>query len=82
MPKAIDKPKPLRMKRNMKFPGDPLAPNAAICTAWQIKLCDEDHTPECGRSIEVEPLCFDEGDGDKLRKLAAWLVSAAEWIEQ
>lgn len=80
MPKA-SKPKPLRMRRNMRFPHDPLSANAATCTQWSVKLEDDDRTAECGKSVEVELLCFDEGDGRQLRKLAAWLLEAAKWVE-
>jgi hypothetical protein len=82
MPKSkVSKPRPLRMARNMRFPGDPLSPAAAYCTKWSVKLEDDDETHECGKAVEVELLCFDEGDGKQLRKLAAWLLEAAKWVE-
>ena len=80
MPKA-SKPKPLRMRRNMRVPYDPLSPNAATCTQWSVKLEDDDETHECGKCVEVELLCFDEGDGKQLCKLAAWLLDAAKWLD-
>jgi hypothetical protein len=81
MPKSkVSKPRPLRMSRNMRQYVT-LSSAAASCTQWSVKLQDDDETHECGKSVEVELLCFDEGDGKQLRKLAAWLLEAAAWLE-
>ena len=81
MPKPkVSKPRPLRMSRNMRHYVT-LSPAAANCTQWSVKLQDDDETHECGKCVEVELLCFDEGDGKQLRKLAAWLLEAAKWLE-
>jgi len=77
----VSKPRPLRMGRNMRYPGGELSSAAAHCTQWSVKLQDDDETHECGKAVEVELLCFDEGDGKQLRKLAAWLLEAAAWVE-
>lgn len=78
----VSKPRPLRMSRNMRQPWfDSMTMAAAYCTQWSVTLQDDDQTHECGKAVEVELLCFDEGDGEQLRKLAAWLIEAAKWVE-
>lgn len=82
MPKPkVSKPRPLRMQRNMRYLHHLVVPYAATCTQWSVKLNDTDRTAECGKCVEVEMLCFDEGDGKQLRRLAAWLLEAAKWVE-
>ena len=48
---------------------------AAKIVSWQLGCY------ECGTAIEIEGLAFDEGDAAEIRRLAAWLTQAAQWLE-
>jgi hypothetical protein len=68
----MKKPKPLTMNRNLRSMAD--MPAAKI-VSWQLGRY------ECGTAIEIEGLAFDEGDAAEIRRLAAWLTQAAQWLE-
>ena len=74
----LKKPRPLNMQRNANFQ---VYFSVAECDEWQVKLEDDDRHYQCGRTVCVPALCFDEADAKAIRKLAAWLEDAAQWVE-
>lgn len=54
---------------------------AADCQQWQMSGVTG-KAVECGRSVFVPALMFDEGDARDMRRLAAWLEKAAAWVEE
>lgn len=78
MRRAAIKPTALSLIRNLNQDNPS---TSAECTAWSIDLSDDQEGVECGRCVELPALCFDEGDGPEIRKLAAWLEQSARWIE-
>lgn len=53
----------------------------AECDQWEVKLDECDKTYQCGRTVRVPAVTFDEADAKAIRKLAAWLKEAAAWVE-
>jgi hypothetical protein len=68
-------PKPLHLNRNLCRLDD--VP-AASFASWELVL---DGRQECGTAVEVAALAFDESDARQIRKLATWLLSAADWLD-
>lgn len=79
MTAKLKKPRALKMQRNADFQVHVDA--VAECDEWQVKLEDDDRSYQCGRTVRVPALCFDESDAKAIRKLAAWLEDAAQWME-
>lgn len=78
MRRKAQKPAALPLDRNLN---DTNTSTAAECTSWSFDVSDDSEGIECGRCVEVPALCFDEGDGPEVRKLAAWLELSAKWLE-
>jgi len=60
-----------------------------VITEGQVAECQQwrtegllGNTVDCGRSVFVPALMFDEGDARDMRRLAAWLEKAAAWVEE
>jgi hypothetical protein len=76
------KPRPLDLTRNADAEAHPQLgkPEHAECDQGG---CDMEGSGryECGRTVRVPCVVFDESDGKKIRKLAEWLQAAAAWVE-
>ncbi|NDC55122.1 MAG: hypothetical protein EBZ74_12860, partial [Planctomycetia bacterium] len=73
------KPRPLDLTPNADISIDPRGVSldqAAQCDQWECDM-DGSGTYECGRTVRVPAVVFDEGDAKKIRKLAEWLQMAA-----
>lgn len=81
MAKSPAKPRPIELSRNADLSVH-LPPEAlhAACDQWECDM-DGSGTYQCGRTVRVPALMFDEGDAKRIRKLAAWLEDAAAWVE-
>jgi hypothetical protein len=81
---SSSKPRPLDLTRNADAEAHPslgdLMPQRAECDQWECDM-DGSGTYECGRTVRVPCVVFDEGDAKKIRKLAEWLQMAATWVE-
>jgi hypothetical protein len=65
------KPQDLKL-RNAVVEGE-----KAECQQWSVV-----GGGECGRSVFLPAMMFDEGDARDMRRLAAWLEKAAAWVEE
>lgn len=73
------KPKRLVMQRHADWQTHIEA--AAECDRWEVSLDGNGRKYECGRTVRVPALCFDEHGAKAMRRLAAWLEQAAAWAE-
>lgn len=69
------KPQDLKL-RNAVVEGE-----KAECQQWRTGGVNG-KTVECGRSVFLPAMMFDEGDARDMRRLAAWLEKAAAWLEE
>lgn len=76
-----NKPRPLPLTRNIDVAIYGEKELFAECDQWECDI-DGHGRVEFGRSVSVPAACFDECDGDAIRRLSAWLLKAAEWVEQ
>lgn len=71
------KPRSMDLTRNACEPDDT---HRAACDEWTCDI-EGDGTYTCGRTVRVPAVVFDESDGKQIRKLADWLLGAADWVE-
>jgi hypothetical protein len=73
-------PRPLSLTRNLDVSVYGERELQAECDQWECDI-DGHGRVEFGKSVSVPALCFDESDGDAIRRLSAWLLKAAAWVE-